>query len=437
MTTVERLQRKLAGIRQEQSVLLDAGIAEHRELTPDERASYARLATEQAAVHKALIDAQAVEERERTAVPVLVARADGTGRPVDLPPRAAVRLGRGRTYAEMFGTPAPNPFLGAEEFWRTVHSGLSDPRLMAASQNELTGGQGGFSVPDELVAEMLDASLEDEIVRPRAAIEPMAGPTKLIWSFDSSSAASGILYGGLTPTWIPEEGSIGIQATKLKMMTLTAHKLALLAVASNELLADGGSFEGDLQAAMTKGLGWGLDNAFLTGTGAGTPLGATKDTARVVVAKEVGQGTATILYENLANMLARLHPACYPNSVWVANPTTIPQLLAITIGVGTGGVTYPVIQESGKFFIFGRQVLFTEKVPVLGAEGDIGLYDFTQYAVGLRREVNIDKSMHLGFQTDQSHYRGIIRADGRGRWNKAYTPKNGSTLSWAVVLAVR
>ncbi len=97
------------------------------------------------------------------------------------------------------------------------------------------------------------------------------------------------------------------------------------------------------------------------------------------------------------------------------NSNTIPQLLTLVVG----------------------EVLATEKLPGLGTKGDIMLVDFSQYSIGLRKEVVLQKSMHVGWQTDESGYRVILRADGQGRWSKVVTPRNGDTLSWCVTLAAR
>lgn len=55
----------------------------------------------------------------------------------------------------------------------------------------------------------------------------------------------------------------------------------------------------------------------------------------------------------------------------------------------------------------------------------------------MRKEVSLDKSIHVGWTTDQASYRAILRADGQGTWDKAITPKTGDTLSWCVALATR
>ena len=134
-------------------------------------------------------------------------------------------------------------------------------------------------------------------------------------------------------------------------------------------------------------------------------------------------------------MFSRCHPASIPNSVWIATSTAIPQLLQLSLTVGTGGSQVPVLRETdGKFYLLTREVVFTEKVPTLGTEGDIGLFDFSQYQVGLRGDMSLEQSGHVGFTRDTTYFRGLLRADGQSAWDSPYTPKNGDTLSPFVIL---
>jgi HK97 family phage major capsid protein len=337
----------------------------------------------------------------------------------------------------MFGAPAGNDgFKSFNEFLGVVHSGVHHPNIRMAMQEGI-GSSGGFFVPEEYASQMLDAALEDEIVRPRASIEPMISATKKIAGFDMSNN-SGSAPGGFSGQWLAELGT-GVDVDgKTRMIELVAKKLGIYTRSSNELIADGMNFEQLLGIALIGGTSWHLDVAFLTGTGAGQPLGVVNNNSIVTVDKEVGQLGATISYENLSKMYARLHPACVKNSVWVCNNSAIPQLLQLSLGVGTGGTHFPVLRENeGKFYIFGREVLFTEKLPSIGSKGDILLVDFSQYAVGMRKEVALERSIHVGWATDSCGYRCIVRADGQGRWASAFSPKAGPTLSWAVALADR
>jgi HK97 family phage major capsid protein len=222
-------------------------------------------------------------------------------------------------------------------------------------------------------------------------------------------------------------------------------KATTYTIASNELIADGMSFEDMLGTALTQSIGYGLDTAFLQGTGTGQPLGVLNADALITVAKESSQPAATIVYENCANMLGRLHRNCWKNAVWVVNNTALPQLLRMTLNVKTvdgsqnvGGSAVPVFAQTPRgYTMFGMPVLLTEKLPVVGTVGDILLADFTQYAIGIRKQLSIERNTFVGWQTDESGYRAIVRVDGQPKWNKPYTPKNGLTLSCFVTLATR
>jgi len=332
-------------------------------------------------------------------------------------------------------------FKSFNDFLKTVHSGRYDDKLIGSGiKNSMTEGipvEGGFAVPEEFAAWLLDNSLEAEIVRPRAQVWPMKTETRKIPAWDARNHSSG-LYGGLNGVWMAEAGTATRQKGKLRMLTLNAKKLAIFTSASNELLADGLSFESQLGTAMSSTMGFDMDYAFINGNGVGKPLGMLSDPALITVLKEVGQAAGTIIYENLVKMFARVAPQCISKTVWVVNSTAIPQLLTLSISMGTAGSFVPVMSESnGVFTILSRPVVFTEKVPALGAKGDISLVDWSQYAVGLRKEVSLDKSNAPGWTEDETDYRTILRVDGQGTWDGPIIPRNGDPLSWCVTLETR
>jgi len=354
----------------------------------------------------------------------------------------------GRSYRSMFKRGDTEPlgsdgFESFDQFLRAVHSGLHHPQLKPITETrvmgELIGSSGGFLVPEEYGAMLLDGSLEQEIVRPRAQVWPMTSATRKIPGFDGGDHTSG-LFGGFTGTWLAENATATEVDAKFRLIELNAKKLACYTKASNELVADGMSFEQILGSALTSCVAWYLDYACLQGLGSGQPLGLLRDPALIVVGAETGQAKSSIVYENLTKMYARLHPACLNSSscVWIANSTCVPELMKVSIVTGTAGAHYPVLKEdAGRFYIFGKQVLLTEKVPAVGLQGDLAIVDLSQYAVGLRKEVSLERSNAPGWLQDAASYRAIVRCDGMGTWGKAVTPKNGDSLSWAVTLAAR
>jgi HK97 family phage major capsid protein len=328
-------------------------------------------------------------------------------------------------------------FKHLDEFFSVVGSGRFDERLKR-SMTVGTPSQGGFSVPAQFASEWLDSSLENEVIRPRAKVYPMNSETLTIPGWDDLDHTSGQLFGGFTIAWLAEEGTATRQQAKLRQIVFNAHKGAIYVAASREVLQSGLNFNAQLSTALIKGLGYGMDDAFINGDGAGKPLGITHAGSLISVAKETGQTADTIVYENLTKMLARLHPSCVMGAVWLGNPSTLAQLMELCQSVGVGGNTIKALTRvNDQYMLLDRPIYFTEKCPALGELGDLILADVSKYAIGLRQEIAIDSSNAPGWLTDTVDFRVIVRVDGMPVWSKAFTPKNGATQSWAVALATR
>lgn len=345
----------------------------------------------------------------------------------------------GPRYSQMFpaAASASNGWDNFGEFMSAVFTRNGDPRLMAALDggNVSIPSEGGFTVPTAFYAGLLDASLEDEIVRPRARIIPMNTEKVEAPIWDSYDRSGGSVF-GFTARWMAESASGTKQKPSLAAIALQLKKLGIFVPATNRLLRHGVGLEEQLAAAMRLAIGWTLDLAFLTGTGAGQPLGVLNSPNLVVVAKETGQAAATVVYANLASMAAR--HVNYSRAVWVCSQTVMPHLLELSIPVGTGGSHVPVLTGEGNdLSILKRPVIFTEKLPALGSQGDVLLADFDRYAIGMGRDAEIERSEHALFEDDQTYFRILSDVDGMAIDVDDETPRNGSTLSPFVTLAER
>ncbi len=323
-------------------------------------------------------------------------------------------------------------------FFQALFSGRFHPELTKRGMSELIPSDGGFLVPTEISAKIHDISLENEIVMPRATVQPMRSNEIKLPAMEIGSHASS-LYGGFSASYKPELGSLSEANPKARSMTLMAKKLTGFLRFSNELLQDTPNGEQQLLNICGKGLAWYRDRAFLKGTGAGEPLGILNADCTLVQPQETGQEADTIIYENIIGMMAKMWAGSFGNSVWVCHQTTIPQLMQLSIPVGTGGMHYPILKESnGGFSMLTRPVIFTEKTEVLGDQGDIVLADLSQYVVGLRSEMRIDLSQHVYFTTDEAAARLIERHDGQPLWDEPLTLPDGSNqVSPFVTLAAR
>ena len=358
------------------------------------------------------------------------------------------------SYRDLFGDSLSNDgFKSFAEFARAAAGG-SDSRLRLGSQEaaitvvgskrsmeETVPSTGGFMVPTEFSAALLDIGVEDSIVLKRAQVWPMQSSTLKIPGWEIGSHVDNI-YGGIICSWEAESATLTETNPKTRMIELNAHKLTAYCTSSNELKMDAPDFEARLSGAIAKAIGWYLDRSMIAsgsaGSGAGRCQSFLTSPALITVTKESGQRTGTILHKNIINIIARMWPPGFMRSVWIANIDAIPALMELTVPVGTGGAHVKVMSEnSGQFTIYGRPVLFTEKAPSFSSAGGLSLVDLSQYAVGLRGQLQVALSGHLLFQSDRTAWRAIWRADAQGTWNEALTPESGSTLSPFITLGAR
>lgn len=325
------------------------------------------------------------------------------------------------------------------EYFKVVGKGLHDPRLQASSMTTTSGSGGGFAVPSGILGPWWNDALENQIIVPRATIWPMATEERKVPAWDIRNRASNI--GGLSIQWTPETGTIDYQVGKIRLVQLRAKKGAMLLEGSNELLDDGLDMAGQINKGLVLALNYGLDGSFFFGAGGNQPLGILNAAcgATIVCSKEGGQTASTITYNNLTGMFSRLSPGSLSGSVWIAHPSTIPQLSTLTVAVGSGGSVIPVMTSgSGQFTILTRPVIFSEKLNPLGQKGDIVLADFSQYFVGLRKDAAIDRSSHVGFTRDTETFRLTLRIDGQPAVDTPFQPPNSApTLSPFVTLEAR
>jgi len=323
-------------------------------------------------------------------------------------------------------------------FFAAALSGRHHPGLIKNSMSETIPSDGGLLIPSEIAANIHAVSLENELVMPRSYVQPMRSNTIKIPAMSIGDHGTN-LFGGFTASYTAELGTIGEHSPKARAMELNAKKLTGLIRFSSELNADVPGGMSQIEKLCGKGLAWYRDRAFLKGTGAGQPLGILNAACTVEVEKATGQSKDTIMYQNLTEMMSRMFAGSFSNSVWVCHQTTIPQLLTLTLAVGTGGSAVPVMTESnGEFKILTRPVIFTEKMETLGDKGDIMLADFSQYVVGLREGMRFDTSIHVAFESDEILSRIIERHCGQPLWDSALTLEDGSTtVSPFVVLEER
>lgn len=323
--------------------------------------------------------------------------------------------------------------------FRQNNKGIEDARLKILQGS--IGESGGFLVPEQFRAEILNDALEAAFFRPRSRVIPITGPTNIPKVHVTSHAST--VFGGVRAYWRKEGATLSSDATdpQFGQVHLTPKELIGYTQVSNDLLADAAvSLDALLRFMFSEAITFYEEESFVNGDGAGEPLGILNSNATVSVAKESGQVATTIVAENLDKMWSRLLPRSQGRAVWMAHPDTFPQLAALSRSVGTGGSPVWIANMAGAppTTIYGRPVIYTEHCKTLGTQGDIYLADLSYYLIADRQALAVASSEHVRFATNETVWRFIQRLDGMPWMDSAITPRYGSnTLSAFVMLDTR
>jgi HK97 family phage major capsid protein len=313
--------------------------------------------------------------------------------------------------------------------WHKNHS--ADADKLAALRNaasSVSPADGGFLVPETLRSQLLQLALEQSVVRPLATVVPMES-ARVPFPMIDTTTNSGSVFGGMVAYWGEEGAAFTDSSPKFGRVTLDAKKLTGLSAVPNELLQDSiVSFSALIETLWPQALAFEEDAKFQTGTGVGEPLGfrGAGNPAAIPVTRTTA---STIKYTDIVNMFAQMLPSSLSRAVWMCSPDALPQLLQMSLTVGTGGNSVFVVNAAAgmPMSIFGRPLIITEKAGALGARGDLSFVDLSYYLVGDRQIMTADSSTDYQFGADKTTFRIIQRVDGRPWIQAAVTPQNGSS----------
>ena len=320
--------------------------------------------------------------------------------------------------------------------------GKVDERLTtraASGLNESTPSDGGFLVQQDFVTELLKRTYETGILASKVKKIPISTNANgmKINAIDEDSRANGSRWGGVQTYWEGEADEITASKPKFRQMELSLKKLTGLCYATDELLQDAAALEAVIRQAFAEEFGFKIDDAILSGSGEGEPLGILNSGAIVTVAKEASQ-TDIITVENLIKMWNRLWSRSRANAVWYINQELESYLYTLKIGDKPVYIPAGGLSEKPYGTLFGRPVVPIEQCSAAGEVGDIILADIGQYLLIDKGGVKSASSIHVRFLYDENVFRFIYRIDGKPIWTKPLTPYKGSaTVSPFVTLAKR
>jgi HK97 family phage major capsid protein len=313
----------------------------------------------------------------------------------------------------------------AEDF---VRRALSSRTMVAG-----TMGDGGAAVPEYWWSDIYRDALQQSIALPRVRTFQMLSNILHIPAMDSEDQSSGFI-GGVSASWQAEAAAANEVSPKLRMVTLTTHKLSMYVSASREVIEDSQNLSGVLTNQMVYALQQTMDEVILTGNGIARPLGILHSPARIDFTRAVAN---QIAFADVAGMFGRMHPSYVNGACWVAHPSAIPQLLAMAdagsnviwrpaMGMTEGVVNMPLL---------GLPLLISDKIAPLGSRGDLMLVNFGCYALGIRQGTTLESTNSAYWSQDLFSFRVLCRLDGSSLLDAPITPRSGgTTLSPFVIL---
>ena len=320
--------------------------------------------------------------------------------------------------------------------------GHTDERLStraASGLNESTPSDGGFLVQQDFVKELLKRTYGTGILASKVKKIPISTNANglKINAVDEDSRANGSRWGGVQTYWEAEADEHTGSKPKFRQMELSLKKLTGLCYATDELLQDAAALEAVIRQAFAEEFGFKMDDAILSGSGEGEPLGILNSGALVKVEKEKDQKDI-ITVENLIKMWNRLWSKSRANAVWYINQEIEPYLYTLKLGDKPVYIPAGGISEKPYGTIFGRPVVPLEQCNAAGEVGDIILADVGQYLLIDKGGIKAASSIHVRFLYDENVFRFIYRVDGKPIWNKPLAPYKGkATVSPFITLDKR
>jgi HK97 family phage major capsid protein len=298
---------------------------------------------------------------------------------------------------------------------------------------ETSGTVGGYLVPTEHSGEIMRVATENSFIRARARIIPMTTREYDMPALDYSGTDADEPHslGGVVMNWTEEGGTKTESEPTFDNITLKYHELSGYTIASNMLRQDAPGLEALLTQLFGTAIGWFEDWAFLRGNGAGKPLGVFNSGCLLA---EVA-ASSTFVLSDAAAMMEMFMSSSPSAGVWVMHPKVLHLLIAMADGSGASNnlIWQPNARDSVPQSLFGKPIIFSEKMPVLppgtsaATKGGVLLADFSHYLIGDRKQIAIDFSEHYKFIENKGTWRVCEYVDGQP-WMKTYrTLADGST----------
>ena len=299
--------------------------------------------------------------------------------------------------------------------------------------------EGGYLVPTQYRAGLLQVSPEEAIVRPRALVLPAGSPPDaaiempLFEQAKNAVGSHGDFYGGLWFGWTSEGGAKTNTETKIGLVEYKPYEWSGYAVLTDKIIRNANILEAFVLAKYKEALIGFEDYHFLRGTGVGQPLGIINSPAAVTVTRNT---TVTILFADITAMLDHFMDS--NKAVWIINKACKSKIMSLkdanNNAIWMSGNIIGKIPET----LVGIPIVWTYKVPAVGTKGDIILADLSYYIIKDGYGPAFAKSEHAYFLSNKTCLKMFGNVDGKPWLKSSITADDNSTeISPFVMLSTK
>ena len=316
---------------------------------------------------------------------------------------------------------------GVAEFLRTVLTDPHSTRLDEYRQQAMgVGVMGGFAVPTQWSSELRQVGPQEAIVRPRATVIPAGDPPDSSITFPAldQTGARGV-YSGVTVQWIGEGEEKPETGYRLLEVTLNPQEVAAFIPMTDKLLRNSAAASTLATTLLRRAIVAAEDVAFISGNGAGQPLGIIGHPATIQVARTGFPSAAPgDNYVDLVNM----YTAVMKDGplVWIYSPTLLPELMTMT-DVNGNLIWTTSAREGEPNRLMGIPAIENERNPVAGQPGDLMLCNLQHYLIKDGSGIFVSASEHVRFTRNQTVIKAFFNVDGQPWLTGPVTLEDGVT----------
>lgn len=269
---------------------------------------------------------------------------------------------------------------------------------------------GGFLVPTQFVAELIKEVDNVALIRMKAR--------KFTLNMASSMGAPALDADPADSDWTTELATGNADSTMaFGKRSLTPHPLAKRLLVSGTLLRQAGmDVEGIVRSRLAYKFGISEEKAFLTGSGAGQPLGVfTASSDGISTAQDISTGntTTSIQFDGLIAAKYELVPQYRANAEWIFHRDAMEQICKLKDG--NGQYIWQMSTQAGQpDRLLGLPVSESEYAPNTFTTGlYVGILgDFSYYWIADALSMTVQRLVELYAATNQIGFIGRLECDG-------------------------